>query len=150
MTHPGGRPSKYTKALGEKICRAVSTSTDGLKKICDRHEDFPEPKTIYEWRIDYPEFGEMFTHAKRTQAEILAEEIKDIADGSEKDTITKFDKEGNEIYVCNKEWVARSRLRVDTYKWLACKLAPKLYGEKTENKQTVVLIKHEDALKELE
>ena len=34
--------------------------------------------------------------------------------------------QGNAIY--NGEFIARSRLRVDTRKWLASKLVPKIYG----------------------
>lgn len=139
----------YTNEMAKKICRAVSTSSDGLRKICAKNPDFPSYVTIHEWRLDYPDFAEMFTNAKRIQAEILAEEIKDIADDSSQDTIITYDKEGNPIEKFNKEWVARSRLKVDTYKWIACKLAPRLYGEKIQTEQKVT-IKHEDALKELE
>ena len=31
--------------------------------------------------------------------------------------------------VANSEWINRSRLRVDTRKWLAGKLCPRLYGD---------------------
>lgn len=35
---------------------------------------------------------------------------------------------------CDAEFIARSRLRIDTRKWLASKLAPKIYGlHPTEN-----------------
>jgi hypothetical protein len=41
------------------------------------------------------------------------------------------------------------RLIADTRKWIACKLIPKVYGDKQTIEQTVT-VKHEDALKELE
>ncbi|WP_367379929.1 hypothetical protein [Legionella quinlivanii] len=31
--------------------------------------------------------------------------------------------------MCNSEFIARSRLRINTRKWLASKLAPKIYGQ---------------------
>jgi hypothetical protein len=36
------------------------------------------------------------------------------------------------VRVCNSEFIARSRLRIDTLKWLASKLVPRLYGDKEE------------------
>lgn len=143
-----GRPSTYTKELGEKICRAVSCSTASLNTICANNPDFPERKTIWEWRLDYPEFGNLYDSARRLQADLLAEEITEIADNSNNDTLIKIKSDGSETEVANTEWIARSRLRVDTRKWIACKLLPKVYGEKIQNETTVTL-KHEDMLKEL-
>ena len=66
------------------------------------------------------------------QAEILAEEILQIADDASGDI--KYDKDGNESL--NGEFVARSRLRIDTRKWLAAKLLPKAYGDKKQVEET--------------
>jgi hypothetical protein len=60
--------------------------------------------------------------------EVMSQEIIDIADESANDT--QFDDVGNPRQ--NSEWINRSRLRVDTRKWLMSKLAPKKYGEKQE------------------
>lgn len=147
--HPGGRPPNYTKELGERICRAVSCSTDSLKKICANNPGFPNRETIWQWRLDHVEFGHLYDSARRLQADLLAEEITEIADNSNNDTLIKIKSDGSETEVANTEWIARSRLRVDTRKWIACKLLPKVYGEKIQNETTVTL-KHEDMLKELE
>ena len=57
--------------------------------------------------------------------ETLIDEIIDIADDASQDiNITEKGKE-----ICNSEFIARSRLRIDTRKWLASKLAPKIYGQ---------------------
>jgi hypothetical protein len=47
----------------------------------------------------------------------------------------------------NKEWTNRSRLRIDARKWVASKLKPKVYGDKTDItsggeqlKQTTIVI----------
>lgn len=144
-----GRPTKYTLEIGKAICRAIATTTDGLNKICAEREDFPCRKVIWEWRFDHEEFRNLYVEAKRQQADLLAEEINDIADDITRDTLFKQDRDGNEYEVCNTEWIARSRLRVDTRKWIACKLLPKVYGDKVQN-ETTVTIKQEDALKELE
>jgi len=140
-----GRPKKYSQALAARICLAVSTSTDSLELICKKNPDFPCAGTIYAWRLEYYNFSEMYVDAKRIQAELYIEEIIAISDNTSKDTLIA--ENGKET--CNSEWIARSRLRVDTRKWIACKLVPRLYGDKVEHKQTIV-VKHEDALKELE
>lgn len=140
-----GRPSKYKPELGEKICRVVATNTDGLKKICRNNPDFPADTTILEWRLDFPEFRSQYEMAKRAQAELMADEIAEIADDSTRDMI--MNDNGNMVQ--NTEYVQRSRLRIDARKWIACKLLPKIYGDKITS-ETTVTIKHEDALKELE
>ncbi len=124
-----GRPGMYTEELGKKICRAIATSTDSITAICARNPEFPNRECIWGWRLDYPDFANMYDNAKRAQADLLAEEIKDIADHTAQDHITKLDSQGNEYEVANTEWIARSRLRVDTRKWIACKLLPKVYGD---------------------
>jgi len=124
-----GRPTMYSEELANRICREISISTDGLNKICADNKDFPNPKTIYGWRIDNEDFSKKYDAAKRIQADLLVEEIKEIADDTSRDTITKQDRDGNDYDVCNTEWIARSRLRIDTRKWIACKLLPKVYGD---------------------
>jgi hypothetical protein len=120
-----GRPTKYTEELAERICILISTSTFGIKKLCSLHDWMPEPSTIHLWRLKNEYFSEQYTKAKKNQAELLAEETLDIADESDRDvTINAL---GNEV--CNTEFVNRSRLRVDTRKWLTSKLLPKIYGD---------------------
>ncbi len=61
----------------------------------------------------------------------MAEDILDIADDGSNDfmTITKGDKT---YEVENKEVTNRSRLRVDTRKWIMSKMKPKKYGDKLD------------------
>ena len=51
-----------------------------------------------------------------------------IADDDSKDV--RHGKDGEELL--NAEFVQRSRLRIDTRKWLASKLLPKMYGDRKE------------------
>jgi hypothetical protein len=138
-----GRPTKFCKEMADMICRKVATTTDGLRKICARLPELPHPDTIREWRLDYPEFSAQYAEAKRIQADLLAEEILDISDDDSRDEI--IDDSGNTKV--NSEYVQRSRLRVDSRKWIAAKLMPKVYGEKIQNE--VITRTQEDVLKEL-
>jgi hypothetical protein len=61
-----------------------------------------------------------------------ADEICEIADDGRNDWMTVTRRNGNEVAVENREVVNRSRLRVDTRKWLMSKLHPEQYGEHVE------------------
>jgi len=120
-----GRPTKFTPELAKRICHLVSTHTYGIRRLCAMHEWMPEPSTINAWRWEKQDFSVQYTKAKLQQAELLAEETLDIADDTSQDI--KLNALGDEV--CNTEFVNRSRLRVDTRKWLTSKLLPKIYGE---------------------
>ncbi len=139
-----GRPSKYTQELAEKICREITTKTHGLRKLCAENPDLPDDTTIRDWVKNNDDFSRQYARAKLTQADLMVEEILEIADDNARDSI--IDEDGNVRY--NGEWAARSRLRVDTRKWIASKLAPKIYGERQEVKHT--LANHEESIKDLD
>ena len=73
-----------------------------------------------------PEFSEQYARAREAQADKLAEEALQIADDGHSDTYV--DGDGN--VKTDTEVIQRSKLRVDTRKWLASKMAPKKYGDK--------------------
>jgi hypothetical protein len=60
---------------------------------------------------------------------ILADEIMEIADDATNDYTTRAKEEGAEVVV-NHDHISRSKLRVDTRKWMLSKMLPKVYGDK--------------------
>lgn len=74
------------------------------------------------------EKSKRYARACEMRAEVMANEIIDISDDQENDVIITLD--GNEIV--NHNVINRSRLRVDTRKWLLSKLQPKKYGDKID------------------
>ncbi len=128
---PLGRPLEYTQEMGDYICELVASTGHGLLKLTELYPELPDKVTINRWRHRLPEFRNQYAQAKIEQADILAEECLEIADNSSQDTM--IDNEGFER--CNTEFIARSRLRVDTRKWLAAKLLPKQYGKAAEEVQ---------------
>lgn len=130
---PMGRPSSYTKDIGDTICVRLSLG-ESLREIC-RDDDMPGQSTIYRWLLDdkLAEFREQYARAREFQADSLFEEMKEIADDGSNDWMEKFDKDGNSIgWQLNGEAVQRSKLRLEDRRWRAGKLKPKKYGEKID------------------
>lgn len=89
----------------------------------------PSLASIFLWISKYPEFSEQYAKAKQTGLEALAEDLLEISDDGQNDWMQNNDPE-NPGYRLNGEHIQRSKLRVDTRKWLLSKLVPKKYGEK--------------------
>lgn len=121
-----GRPTIYSQELADEICRQIATSSISLRTLCAK-EGMPDVSTILRWRNTNKEFCEQYARAKEEQADFMAEEMLEIADDGSNDTLMT---EKGEIE--NKEWTNRSKLRVETRKWLASKLKPKKYSEKLQ------------------
>lgn len=126
-TRPVGRPSSYTQEIADRIC---SELVDGksLRTIC-KADGMPSCQTVYSWLRTRPEFLDQYARAKEDAADAFAEEMLDIADEASNDWMAANDPD-NPGYRLNGEAINRSRLRVDTRKWIAAKLKPKKYGEK--------------------
>ena len=124
-SRPPGRPSIYTPELAAQICAHIADGKS-LRAIAAL-DGMPHQDTIMAW-LDgsKPAFSEQYARAREAQADKLAEEALQIADDGRSDTY--LDAEGNER--TDNEVIQRSRLRVDTRKWLASKMAPKKYGDK--------------------
>lgn len=92
----------------------------------------PSKRTVVRWLADprFADFREMYYFARRVQAEVRIDEIFEIADDTSKDWQFTYDKNGeiNGIKADN-EAIQRSRVRIDTRKWYAAKLVPRIYGE---------------------
>jgi len=123
------RPTKYTKDLADKICEKLACG-ESMRTVC-KPESMPSMQTVFSWLRTLPDFLEQYTRAKQESADALVEEMIDIADDWSNDfmEIKKWDEYYN---VENKEVTNRSKLRVETRKWIASKLKPKKYGDKLE------------------
>lgn len=129
MKHAGGRPSKFTQELADRICSQLSEGMS-LRSVC-LAEDMPSTVTVFSWMRTNEEFLSQYARAKQESADAMAEEILDISDDGSNDWMEK--KYGDaEFWVTNGEALQRSRLRVDTRKWLMAKMKPKKYGEKLD------------------
>lgn len=122
-----GRPSSYTQEVADEICRRISEG-ESLRQVC-RDESMPSTSSVLKWAREIPEFSEHYAKARDALLEHWAEEITEISDNGSNDWMSANDPE-NPGYKLNGEHINRSRLRVDTRKWLLSKLAAKKYGER--------------------
>lgn len=125
-----GRPTTYTPEIADRICAELACGSS-MRTVC-KGEDMPAMSTVFLWLRTHKEFSERYAQAKAEAADALVEEMLDIADDGTNDWMETHDKDGNAGYKLNGENVQRSRLRVDTRKWIASKLKPKKYGDRID------------------
>ena len=129
-----GRPSKYTEELAIEICTRLGLG-ESLRKIC-LDERMPSLASVMTWLTKKPDFLEQYTRAREIQAETQFDELIDIVDQPpELSHITNKDGELVEVKF-DSSYVAWMKLRVDTRKWTAARMAPKKYGEQKQAEQT--------------
>lgn len=125
-----GPPSKYSEAIVDEICEIIATSNKGLKSILSTNPLFPSFSTFFKWlgEKDKQYLSDRYARAKELQAEYMADQILEIADDGSNDTYV--DENGK----VKTDWdvLGRSKLRVDSRKWLASKLLPKKFGDKID------------------
>lgn len=118
-----GRPSLRTARIEKVILGRISEGRS-LQKIC-RSKHLPSYTTIVRWLQDDEDFRKKYALARQEQAELLASQLLEIADDGSNDT---YKNEAGTFV--NHDHINRSRLRIDTRKWIASKLLPKVYGDK--------------------
>lgn len=123
-------PSEYTEETAGRICAEIASGRS-LRSIC-QDEDMPAASTVFLWLSKFPSFSEQYTRAREAQAEAMAEDILDIADDGTNDYVKKTRPDGSTYEAFDAEHVQRSKLRVDSRKWLMAKMAPKKYGERLD------------------
>lgn len=129
---------RYTEEEKNQIFEAILEKIEnGLslrKSIIAVNDDFltaMSTRTFYDW-IDAEETGRLaqqYARACDLRHEYLLDEIRDIADDKSQDSITVH-KGDYEHEVENKEFINRSKVRIDVRKWELSKLAPKKFGDR--------------------
>lgn len=106
MSAPG---QSYSLELADAI---LSEMADGksLKAICQQ-PGMPSRMSVWRWLRDHEDFAARYDVAQRDRAQAFVDDLSAISDDPSLDPNDK-------------------RIRVDTRKWLASKILPKLYGDK--------------------
>ena len=125
----GGRKSRYTEPLGRAICKMLAGGMT-LNQVCSR-PGMPHERRVRAWAsdVDHP-FSPKYLRARELGYLKMADDLVDISDDGSNDWMER--KKGEDtITVVDHEHIARSKLRIDTRKWLLSKALPKIYGDKT-------------------
>jgi hypothetical protein len=120
-----GRPSIFSEELATRICERLALG-ETLRSVC-RDDDMPSHTTVLDWAKEQP-FSDQYARAREAGYGLMADEILEIADDGRND---KFSDDEGHVTV-DHDVIARSRLRVDTRKWLLSKALPKVYGDKQQ------------------
>ncbi len=108
-----GRPSTYTSTIAAEICRRIAEG-EPLVKIC-RDPAMPAYRTVLGWRVTNDEFAQLYARAREDAADTLADRICELAERVEKGELDAH----------------AGRTAIDALKWVAAKLKPKVYGERS-------------------
>ncbi len=124
-----GRTRIYSEETATAILERMAAG-ETLAEIC-REDGMPAPGTVRYWCVmDQPAgFAVRYARARELQMEAWADAIVAISDDTAKDTHVTTYEGGVERTSPNTEWISRSRLKVDSRKWLMSKLAPNKYGD---------------------
>ena len=106
----GGRPSSYSPELADAICSHIAGGRS-LRSFCQA-DGAPNKTTVLRWLQNDEEFARKYALARELQADMLADEVIDVADQADDANL--------------------GRLKVDARKWTAARFAPKKYGDRTE------------------
>lgn len=112
-----GRPTKYTKELGEEIARLMTHNT--IQKTCELVNINPD--TYYEWIYKYKDFSEISTEARKTKAIKHFTECENILEEM------KYRQDDEDVRA------DIVRLRLDFHLRLAGKANQGLFGDQAKN-----------------
>ncbi len=124
----------YSKKEKETVFDKITTEIEKGKAIRNilKNKDYPDVRTFYRWIDEDDNLSKRYARACQSRADALVEDMLDIADDQQGDIY--IDSDGHEQTDHNV--IQRSRLRVDTRKWIASKLKPKKYGDSQQIKLT--------------
>jgi Bacteriophage Sf6, terminase small subunit-like len=121
---------KYSQQLGEQIAALI---VEGLTLRQIGPQIGVAKRTILRWLAKEPEFRRIYSQAYELWAEAMAHEIIDIANDGSNDWIDRELSSGRIERVVGHEHVHRSKLRIDSIKWLMAHRAPKRWGDLTRH-----------------
>lgn len=110
----------YTPELAAKICaELLEDGARSLRTVC-KMKGMPSKATVFRWLRIYPEFATMYALACEDRADMVVDEIIEIADKAPS----------------TKGGVHKAKLKIDTRKWFAGVIRPKKYGARITQEHT--------------
>jgi len=110
------RNLKYTPKLGMRMCKAIAKQDLGFEHLC-KLSWFPGTNQFYRWLMKHEDLALGYARAKRIQAHRMAHQQVEIADESPDHTGPQQ---------------MKAKLRCESRRWAASRLAPRSWGDKIE------------------
>jgi hypothetical protein len=115
---------RLTPRTVDAICSRLAEG-ESLRSVC-RDPAMPSKSRVLGQVAADPAFRAQYVRARELQADYWADQIIEIADDSTLDAVIGEDGRKRTDH----DNIQRSRLRVDTRKWLMARMAPKKYGDR--------------------
>jgi hypothetical protein len=129
----GGRPTKYSKEIADKICNELSKGgiKSSLRKVC-ADKSLPTKQTVGNWLLNpkYKEFFAQYARAKFMRADNMFEDILEIVQDEAID-------------------VNRAKLIADNIKWCLSKMRPDMYGDRIQQDHSIAGVMPADKASEI-
>lgn len=107
------RPTKYSEKLEDKMLEEIASGRSVIS-LCREEDWTPNADTWYRWMYKIDGLSDRYTRAKAISSEYHADQILAIAD--------EADNQSFQV----------ARLQIDARKWVASKLVPNKYGDKSQ------------------
>lgn len=107
------RPTKYSEKLEDRMLEEIASGRSVIS-LCREEDWTPNADTWYRWMYKIDGLSDRYTRAKAISSEYHADQILAIADEADNQTFQV------------------ARLQIDARKWVASKLVPNKYGEKSQ------------------
>ncbi len=120
---------KWSTSAGAEaeLMQAIATGTSLNRFITDKGFVY---NTVRNWIDATPDRAAKYARAREDRADYFADEIVAIGDESSVEDVR--DQDGEIVAVrFDAVAVARNKLRIDARKWVAAKMKPKAYGDRT-------------------
>ena len=118
-----GRPMALMPELKAEICERV-VAGETMKQIA-ANAHMPAESTLYLTLARDPAFAAEYAPAREAQCIRWEDQLLEIADDGTNDWTTRQTKSGDTIVVADHDHIQRSKVRIDTRKWLMSKRLPK-------------------------
>jgi len=122
-----GYTASETEMMFRKVIKDVASGAS-VRSACKK-DGTPSIDTFYKWLEKDKSKAERYARATEKRAEAIFEDILNIADENHKD-VYEDPETGQER--TDHDVIQRSKLRVDSRKWVLAKMMPKKYGDKLD------------------
>lgn len=124
----------YDPVVADMICDGIATQPKSLAAILDEIGNPINPSTWYRWLQADKDLRERYARARADQAQVMADQITEIADNTQVGEIVTETPDG--VQIKRADMIEHRKLRIESRKWLAAKLLPKVYGDKIQAEHT--------------